>query len=109
MSSGRRGAVLGTAVVASRLSISVLPHVPAVRADTLPLSHRAAVLGCRLRRAGEHRRSGRPAIRARSPVHRGSLRRLVDVPDDAAGPRRHADGWHPLPECRADPHRGRVQ
>lgn len=96
--------VLGAADVATALSVPVLPHVPTVRADPLPVPHRAPMLGHRLRCVGQNRGSRRPAVRARRPLHRRALRRLADVSHHAARPHRHAHGWNPLPERRAGPH-----
>lgn len=100
---------MGAAAVAMPVSVPVLPHVPAIRADTLPVTHRALVLGHCLRFDGQYCGSWRPVVRARCPVHRGSLRRLADVSHHPTPPHRYAHGRTPLSERRVGPHRRRIQ
>jgi hypothetical protein len=91
--------------VAASVSLPFLSFVPPVRQDPVPGAYRPAVLGHRLRTAGPNRVSWRAAVRSRSPVHRGALRRLAHVSHHSTTPCGHAADRTAVTECRVGSHR----
>lgn len=109
VSAGGEWTILGTAVVAAPVPLPVLSDLPPVRPDTVPGAYRTAVLGNCLRCAGRNGRSGWAAVRFSHPLHRSTLRRLVDVTHHTTTPYRYAPNRTSLTKRRVGSHRRRVQ
>jgi len=101
--------ILGATAVAASMPLPVLSNLPPVRQDSVPGAYRPAVLGHRLRSAGPNRVSWRAAVRCRSRVHRGALRRLAHVSHHSTTPYRHATDRTAVTECRVGSHRRGIQ
>ena len=109
MSAGGERPILGATAVAASVSLPVLSDLPPVRQDPVPGAYRPAVLGHRLCTAGSNCDSRRAAVRSRSPVHRGALRRLAHVPHYTTTPYRHATDRTAVTKHRVGSHRRGIQ
>jgi hypothetical protein len=109
VSAGGEWLILGAAAVAASVSLPVLSDLPPVRQNPVPGAYRSAVLGRRLRTAGQNRVSWRAAVQSRIPVHLGALRWLAHVTHHSTIPYRHATDRTAITEYRVGSHRRGIQ
>lgn len=109
MPRSRRHAFVGAAGLEESVPPTVLPELQKIRPAVVPFPARPASLGHRVHDTRRGGSPGRPALRPRHPLHRGSLRGMALLLDHPPRPDRHADHGDRDAEHRYGEHRPKLR